>query len=313
MQRLALFFVLCLFALLLCSVAANLPQKSPLLPEKAEVPPAHAGEKDNPLIEKREFFRKNPGLFFHAAGKRPDSDAAFPEIKEIENETAAPVEEAPAPENPPRKQERPLKQLPGEDKNSIHFLLTGRWWEDEAAEVIMMVTLVPEKCARIAALDPETGVQLEEKTCPIGELLKRGGSRDQLFLAVNSLTGLTPRFYIDLNLHGFVEMVNLLAKEGPGGVSPDSRAASQSKSRFEGKELLQLLNDASISTAAKEKSLIELLLAACEIQFTPLGLKLLWMGYHNLKTDLSLRDLLEVRKVTQGIAPTDVIFTEIAP
>jgi hypothetical protein len=37
------------------------------------------------------------------------------------------------------------------------------------------------------------------------------------------------------------------------------------------------------------------------------------MGYHNLKTDLSLRDLLEVRKVTQGIAPTDVIFTEIAP
>lgn len=309
MQRLALFFVLCLFALLLCSVAANLPQKSPLLPEKAEVPPAHAGEKDNPLIEKREFFRKNPGLFFHAAGKRPDSDAAFPEIKEIENETAAPVEEAPAPENPPRKQERPLKQLPGEDKNSIHFLLTGRWWEDEAAEVIMMVTLVPGRCARIAALDPETGVQLEEKTCPIGELLKRGGSRDQLYLAVTSLTGLTPRFYIDLNLHGFVEMAGLLAKkDGPGGDSPGSRAAS-----FDGKELLQMLNDASVPTAAKEKSLIELLVAACEIQFTPLGLKLLWMGYHNLKTDLSLRDLLEVRKVTQGIAPTDVIFTEIKP
>lgn len=316
MQRLTSLIALCLFTLLFCSVASDLQKENSFSPENNEEPTAHPVEKYFHLVEKKAIFRRNPGLSFRAGEKQPDLSTALPEKKEIENDKAGPAEEpeTAAAENPPLKKERPpAGLLPGEEKNSIHFLLIGRWWEDPAAEVLMIVTLVPEGCARLTALDPATGVELEKKPCPIGELLERGGSRDQLYLAVTSLTGLTPQFYIDLNLHGFVEMIALLQKEGRGGASSRSGTASPPETGFDGNEVLLLLNDASLPTATKEEMLVELLLAACEIQFTRLGLKLLWMGYHNLKTDLSLRDLLEVRKVTQGISPTDVSLTEITP
>mgnify|MGYP000846908610 CR=1 FL=1 len=180
--------------------------------------------------------------------------------------------------------------------------------------MVMVVTLVPRRCARLTALDPETAVELNGASCPLGELLKRGGGPEQLYPAVRSLTGLTPRFYIDFNLHGFVEMVGLLAEAGYGGAAPCSRgAASPGESPLDGKEILRMLNDGAVPAAVKERSLVELLVASSKIQFTSLGLKLLWMGYHNLKTDLTLRDLLELRKVSQEIAPTDVIFVEIRP
>ncbi len=315
MQRLASLIALCLLALLFCSVSAYFQQKNSILPEKIEEPSVHPGEKFHP-IEKKGNFRLNSGLSFHTGEKRPDSSPALPEKKELDNEAAAPAEEsAPtAAEDPPLEKERPpAGLLPGKEKNNIHFLLIGRWWNDPAAEVLMMVTLVPGGCARLTVLDPAAGVELKAKPCPIGELLERGGSRDQLYLAVTSLTGLTPQFYIDLNLYGFVEMIGLLQKDGHDGASSGRRAASPPKTGFDGNEVLLLLNDASAPTAAKEEMLIELLLAACEIQFTKLGLKLLWMGYHNLKTDLSLKDLLEVRKVTQGISPADVSLMEISP
>ena len=69
-----------------------------------------------------------------------------------------------------------------------------------------------------------------------------------------------------------------------------------------------MLNDASVPTAAKEKSLIELLVAACEIQFTPLGLKLLWMGYHNLKPDRTRRPPPGGEEGPGGVPPLGFIL-----
>jgi len=315
-QRPAFWVALGLLALLLCFLAAGSGKQEAPLPEKAAESPSYPGKDDDYyLAEKKELRRRDPGHPSPGAGEQPGLKEPSAEVKESESEPAASDERPVEPEDGPRAGERPpVPKLPGEGKESIHFLLTGRWWEEESVEVVMVVTLVPRRCARLAALDPETAVKLNGRSCPLGELLKRGGSRDQLYTAVRSLTGLTPRFHIDFNLHGFVEMVALMAEAGYGATAPCScEAASPGESSLDGHAFLQMLNDDTVPAAAKERNLVELLLASSKIQFTPLGLKLLWMGYHNLKTDLTLKDLLELRKVSQEIAPTDIIYVEVKP
>ena len=201
----------------------------------------------------------------------------------------------------------------GED--NIHFLLIGRWWKSPAAEVLMIVTLVPERCAFLTAVDPSVEVKTGGSTRPIGELLDLDGedSRKELYRALTSLTGLKPQFYIDLNLHGFAAMLDLLQRESGSAAASRGGKAVKLSIDLDGGEILKLMSNPATPTSKKEKILLELLLAACKIQFTRSGLELLWIGYHNLKTDLSLQDLLEVRKVTQEISPFDIDLTEILP
>lgn len=308
MRRPFLLSLLGLFVLIFCLIAHHhLPPDNPPLPEEGGGAPARPMERYRHLIEKKEISLGNAPLLPRRETGDPDPEAAPPAVEEGGDLPARPAD---GQNSLPAKVEKPpAGLLPGEDENSIHFLLIGRWWEDPTPGVLMMVTLVPGGYARLIAIDPSTGVESGGKPTPIGGLLRQGG--DLLSPAVTSLTGLRPQFYIDLNLHGFTEMVDLLPKNGDG--LPHRNGTSPSGSRYDGKEMLLLLGDTAATTAAKEEALVKLLRAACEIQFTKLGLKLLWMGYHNLETDLSLKDLLEVRKVTQGIAPTDVILVEIAP
>ncbi len=319
MQRNALLIAFCLFLFLFCSVAAqDFFKGSPFPPEKNEASSLHFVERYNHLAGKKALYLKNPLRSSRTSDDEPDSNPVSPETKEAENNkkpTAEKAGKAADAEAEPRETKKPhAVQLPVEEKNSIHFLLMGRWWDDPVTEILVMVTLIPGGCARLTSLDPAIGVQLEGKPCPLGEMLKRGGTREQFHRAVSSLTGLTPQFYIDLNLQGFIEMISLLQQENRGGGEPSrgGKVSSPEKS-FDGNEMLLLLHDPAALTETKEELLIQLLLAACEIQFSKLGFKLLWMGYHNLKTDLSLGRLLEVREITQGIAPTNVTLVEITP
>jgi len=77
----------------------------------------------------------------------------------------------------------------------------------------MVVSLIPESCARLTAVDPAIEVAFEDRHCPIGELLAQGAGHDCLYRAITEISGLEPQFYIDLNLHGFIEMIDLLQKK----------------------------------------------------------------------------------------------------
>lgn len=312
MKRIIPLAALCLLAFLLCSALRPDQQKeSPVSPDKLEILPARPVRRSFHLIDKKGSIFKKPDQLFSTGDTGPDPAAVLPEKGESIGDPAPPAEKKNQNEaaRPPRNKGNILPApQPRMENNCIHFLLVGRFWEEPAAKVLMMVTLVPGQCARITALDPAAKVEMDNINCSVGELPEQHGDRDRLYRAVTSLTGLTPQFYIDLNLKGLAEMIDLLQKrEEKGG------AASSPEWLYDGEEMLQLLINAGSPAEAREKALVQLLLAACEIQFTPLGLKLLWMGYHNLKTDLSLEDLLKIRKITQGIAPTDVSLIEAVP
>ena len=305
-QRLIPLAAFSLLVLLFCSIAANIQKEHFSLQDRCEENPAHPAEKYFHIIEKRVVRLKNQSLASRTGEKEPglstppqENQGANCKIEEnTENQDPGTVERPSC-----KLKDPPGKLMHGEDENNTHFLLIGRWWEESAAEMLILVTLVPGECARLASLDPAAVVDFTGESCPIGELLERGCSRDQLYRAVNSLTGVVPQFYIDLNLHGLVEMIDLLQND----------SGSRSKNLSDGSEMLLSLRDPSMSPSDKEEMVVRLLLSACEIQFTRLGWKLLWMGYHNLKTDLSLENLLELRRITQEIAPGDVTLREIGP
>lgn len=308
MQRFASLLALGLFAFLLCSFAAVWQQQNYFPPIK---PLPYPTNKDLPLVDKKAISLRNRNLPSQSGKKALDFNTILLDEKE------EPLLDEPEPVAVKDLLRNGEKHSAGirqnKESNSIHFLLIGRWWEEPAATMLIMVTLVPGSCARFTALDPTIEVLIGERRCAIGQLLEQEESANLLYPAINDLTGLTPQFYIDLNLHGFVDMVDLWRKEAPGVASSFSKSIPSPKPGFDGNKMLLLLNDASVPTAAKEDILVELLLNACEIQFTKLGLKLLRIGYHNLKTDLNLRELLHIRNIAQTISPTNVNLTEITP
>lgn len=316
MQRLLSLVVLSLFSLLFCFAAAHsLQQPGPAPAKNSENPTEQSMESRSSRENKRrgEAFLHSPRLSPRAKDKKDDLKEFQQEKEKSANNTPAPLEEAgPAlPKTAPAKvKQPPAGPLPEKEKEKVHFLLIGRWWKEATTEVLMTVTLVPESCARLTALDPSIEVELGHTTCPVGALLEPGEDREQLYAAVRSLTGVKPQFYIDLNMHGFIQMLDLLQKESRGKGGGKTK---KTKAHFNGDEVLKVMNDPATPTGVKEKILLELLLAACRIQFTGPGLELLWIGYHNMKTDLNLGDLLEVRKITQDISPHEVSLTEITP
>ena len=203
---------------------------------------------------------------------------------------------------------------PRPTSDSIHFLLLGRPWDNEMVQFVLMVTLTRGSHSLLTAVDPAFPAELEGAALPLGELLQRGGSYDDLCRSAAIITGMEPQFYIDLNMHGFMEMLDLL-----GGIDYDvySTLSTSEPSlvlnpdELGGENILRLLTEHNLSTAEKELLLVALLITARDIQHTTLGLSLLWTGYRNIQTNLGLNDLLELRRVTQGISPTRVSFREI--
>jgi hypothetical protein len=53
--------------------------------------------------------------------------------------------------------------------------------------------------------------------------------------------------------------------------------------------------------------------AASEVDNTRLGVRLLWLGFRNIKTNLTLADLIKVRSIAQGISAYRVRLVEIGP
>ena len=191
----------------------------------------------------------------------------------------------------------------------IHFLLLGSEGSTGEVKLLIVNTLVTGKEARLTAIDPATPVLFEGKPIALGMLLKESNDYGLVCQAAALASGLTPQFYIDLKLEGFSEMIALL-----GGIEHEGGAASVTTAelnRFTGPEILKILRDPQINTRKKEALIIDMLLTAREVDNTSLGLALLWTGYKNLKTNLGLEDLLELRKVTQGISPTAVSLREI--
>ncbi len=199
--------------------------------------------------------------------------------------------------------------------DGIHFLLVGRSWENPTVEMLMVVTLIPGSCAHLTSVDPSLSVtEPGGAAAALEELLDHGGSYRDLMQAVAAVTGLDSRFYIDLNRDGFIAMIEIL-----GGLdytaSPELAAAvpvlKPGTNHFDGDRLLQFMENPDIKTAAKEAVLIELLINARDIQETQVGLSLLWTGYRNIRTDLGLGDLLDLRRISQQISPKRVTLTEI--
>jgi hypothetical protein len=191
----------------------------------------------------------------------------------------------------------------------IHFLLLGSEGSTGEVKLLLVNTLVTGREARLTAIDPAIPVLFKDKHISLGMLLKESEDYGVVCQAVAQASGLTPQFYIDLKLEGFSEMVELL-----GGIEHEGGTAAVTTAelnRFTGPEILKVLKDPQIDTSKKEALIIDMLLTAREVDNTSLGLALLWTGYRNLKTNLGLKDLLEVRKVTQGISPTTVSFSEI--
>lgn len=196
--------------------------------------------------------------------------------------------------------------LPAVD-SAVHFLLLGRKGEEINSALLMVVSLIPGRCARLTVIDPGLTSGAEGgDTLSIGQINPRNGDSSRLYRAVEQVSGLAPQFYIELNLDGFKEMVDLL-----GGV--ETGLSGSGKARLNGAETLALLTGERLHTGEKEKLIIDLLVAARDVENTRLGLKLLWTGYKNIRTDLTLADLIQLRRVSHTISPFRVSLREITP
>ncbi len=203
-----------------------------------------------------------------------------------------------------------------DELDAIHFLLLGRDPAKTNLDILMVVTLIPGSHAFLTAVDPDLPVSWAEETFPLADFLSRGGGYRELCQVVGEVTGLMPQFYIELNLKGFYEMVELLGGadcEGGSGTALKGKAPGGERQSLDGRETLAYLVDKTIDTGDKEELLINLLVAARDVDHTRLGVKLLWTGFRNIKTNVSLADLLQVRRVTQNISPYRVSLEEIRP
>ena len=189
----------------------------------------------------------------------------------------------------------------GEEK--FHFLLIGRHPEEVVPAILMVVTLVPESCSSLLSLDPAT------LFAPAGRasLFTEAPSGRLLSAETGRLTGRNISFYLELNLDGFVTMVDLI------GGSPEHPEAARNRGEIlPGKILLQRLteNRPGIKTGEKQELITALLETARDLEGSSLGLKLLLTGYRSLQTDMTLSDLLQLRAVTQKIRPDRVYLEE---
>ncbi len=304
MQRFSSMVTLILFMFML-SWVAQVFQQDPL-PFRTK---PRNGSPDNQTSETRQEFTPQRVSLPHRNGDslgEPDAPESITEMEKSAQDNPLPSILSPTAEA--------KHHSPQYTENCIHFLLLGRAWDNNTVQFVMVVTLTRGSHSRLTAIDPAFPVELEGAATPLGELLQKGGGYDDLCRFTAEITGLEPQFFIDLNIYGFLEMLDLLGGINYGVYSTLAGAVPSTKLSTDdlgGAEVLRLLTDPYMSTAEKELMVVALLITARDIQHTKLGLSLLWTGYRNIKTNLGLNDLLELRRVTQGISPTRVSFREI--
>ena len=220
---------------------------------------------------------------------------------------------------------RPLNPFPAvedhdgtlpEGADSIHFLLLGRAADDIAVDLIMIVSLIPGSHSRLTAIAPGIEVPFDGAGCAVERILERGGDYGDLYRAVEEISGLSPQFYIELNLNGFIEMVDLLGGidyEAGTAISGGDQAARTGAGHLDGAMTLALITGDQLDTGEKENLVVNLLIAASDVENTRLGLTLLWTGFKNIRTNLTLSDLIDLRRVSHTISPNRVTLREIFP
>jgi hypothetical protein len=279
------------------------PKPDPTLPDNGLSEPGYPETKPEQIPER-----------IKPAHQDRDSSAETAEPKQDykpEETKPEPIQILPSETFLPDKPEREAETL---CKDSVHFLLMGRPWEEKKLKIIMMVTLLPDRSAILTTIDRYYPVVYNGSTIPLGRVLAEGGGYADLSRFAAEIADFKPSFYIDLNSHGFVEILNLI-----GGidhaiyVSLDRRASGviADTENLCGAALLEILEDPSISTAEKERLIIALLLTTRNIHNTTRELSLLWSSYRNIKTNLRLNDLLKIRGVALEICPTQVHLREI--
>lgn len=305
MLRISYFVTLILFILVVSWPCSSLQQE--LSPLKTEDP----GEQSlyttpPPHLMERTFPQQNKASESSPEILPPVNDKAIKEIPSVQKNGKDIPQEEFCPE--------PFLDefLPLRTQDAIHFLLLGRKTDSPRVKMAMIVSLIPGTHARITAFAPGTTISLNGEKRTLSDILNRNGYNG-LCRAMEDATGLRMHFYVELDLDGFTEMVDIL-----GGVDYDVSEATARKhgaynpglQQFDGDAALSFLKDDRITAGAKETFLVKMLIAARDINNTRRGISLLWKGYHSIKTDLSLSDLLEVRKITQKIHPTRVSYRE---
>ncbi len=111
---------------------------------------------------------------------------------------------------------------------------------------------------------------------------------------------------IGLDLGGVMEMIDII-----GGVHFDSDDMAPVAQPVNGRRAVDLLTREPIPSRDKQRLLRDILFQTGSQELTKVGWTLLKIGYHSLSTDLTITDLLELRKVTHTITPDQMTYREL--
>ena len=96
-----------------------------------------------------------------------------------------------------------------------------------------------------------------------------------------------------------------------GGVHFESDDMGPVAQPLNGRQAVDLLTREPISSGDKQRLLRDILLQTSSQELTKVGWTLLKIGYHSLSTDLSIADLLELRRLTHTITPDQMTYREL--
>ncbi len=190
-------------------------------------------------------------------------------------------------------------------ETGINFLLLG--YRHSKTEVLMVVSLIPGEAAALLAIHPDTINRAKDnRLVQIAATPMDPADRKALNKCLEEISGKKIQFMIELNLEGVAEMVDIM-----GGVKYSPDAGLPYELFIEGAQAIDLLVRESIPAREKQRLLQAILLKAGALELTKVGWALLKIGYHSLNTDLSVTDLLELRKVTHSISPYQMNYQEL--
>ncbi len=189
---------------------------------------------------------------------------------------------------------------------ALSFLLLGH--HHSKTEIIMVVSLNPGQAATLLAVPPDLlGKKDRNRLDPIAKNPRNTDvQKEQLIKHLEEITGREIQFVIGLDLNGVIEMIDVM-----GGVefNPVSRAATARP--VEGRLAMALLTGKLTSIQDKQRLLRAILFQSSAQELTKVGWTLLKIGYNSLNTDLTIADLLELRKVTHTITPYQTTYREL--
>lgn len=189
-------------------------------------------------------------------------------------------------------------------QDRLNFLLLGRPGDgNQDPLLIMVVTIFPESHARLLSIDPALITTGPGGSSSFWEISERRNHYATLVRRVEAISSKEISFYIELNLHGAAEMVDLIGGISPGGAGTE---------KIGGAEAIYLLLESTDLTRREKEQLIISILERCnDLEMTRIGFALLKLGYRSIRTGLSLADLIELRRISGKIYSTSISYHEL--